>query len=187
MSFIDFISQPWPWWVAGPLIGLMVPALLLFDNKQFGISSTLRDFCAYAMPKPAEYFRYNLKEHQWRNIFVLGVVFGGVVCAVFFRSPENIDISDRTVADLQHLGITDFSGLAPVQIFGADRIFTLNGLVFLVLGGFAIGFGTRWADGCTSGHAITGLSLMSPGSLVAVLGFFAGGLISTHFLLPLIL
>jgi len=186
MSFHEFISQPWPWWVAGPLIGLMVPLLLLFDNKQFGVSSTLRDFCAYVLPKKKEYFQYNLKEHKWRNIFVLGILFGGLISVLFLKNENPVAISAATVKDLQTLGITDFSGFAPIEIFGVQEIFSFTGLLFLAVGGFAVGFGTRYADGCTSGHAITGLSLLSPGSLVAVLGFFTGGLISTHFLFLLI-
>lgn len=186
MNKIEFLSQPWPWYVAGPLIGLMVPLLLLFDDKQFGISSTLRDFCAAVIPRAGEYFRYSLREHQWRNFYILGIFFGGILAAMFLRNDAEIAISSATKDSLTALGITDFSGLAPAQIFAADKIFTLNGIVFMMLGGFAIGFGTRYADGCTSGHAITGLSLLSLGSLIAVLGFFAGGLISTHILFPLI-
>jgi hypothetical protein len=187
MSIVDFLKQPWPWWVAGPLIGLMVPVLLLFDNKQFGISSTLRDFCAYALPKSkGGYFNYDLREHTWRNVFVLGILFGGLITVLFLNNNKPVEISSLTVASLQSIGLTDLTGLAPAAIFGADRIFTINGLIFLVIGGFAVGFGTRYADGCTSGHAITGLSLLSIGSLVAVLGFFTGGLISTHLIFPLI-
>lgn len=186
MNVIEFLKQPWPWWIAGPLIGLMVPALLLFDNKHFGISSTMRDFCAFVIPGPVKYFKYNLKEHSWRNIYVLGVLLGGLLSATLLRSEANISLSPKTITDLQALGITDFSGLMPNELFALDRIISLNGLIFVVLGGFFVGFGTRYADGCTSGHAITGLSLLSPASFVAVLGFFAGGLISTHLLFPLI-
>jgi uncharacterized protein len=186
MNITDLMQQPWPWWIAGPLIGLMVPALLLFDNKKFGLSSTMRDFCAFVVPGSINYFQYNLKEHKWRNIFVLGVLIGGIISASFLRSDANINLSPNTIADLKALGISDFSGLIPSEIFGWDNMFSLNGLIFIVLGGFFVGFGTRYADGCTSGHAITGLSLLSPGSLVAVLGFFTGGLISTHLLFPLI-
>ena len=186
MNITEFLQQPWPWWVAGPLIGLMVPILLLFDNKQFGISSTMRDFCAYVLPGKRSYFNYNLKEHAGRNVLVLGVLFGGIISATLLRSEANIDLSPKTVTDLQALGLTDFSGLIPSEIFGWDKVLSLNGFIFIVLGGFCIGFGTRYADGCTAGHAITGLSLFSPASLVAVIGFFAGGLISTHLLFPLI-
>ena len=185
---MDFIfSSPWPWYIAGPLIGLMVPALLLFENKKFGISSTLRDFCAFVRPGKLEYFTYNLKDAVWRNILVLGVFLGGIIA--FWLTPGDIrvNISQNTVNDLEALGLNDFTGFVPNEIFNWNGIFTLRGLLFIVLGGFLIGFGTRWADGCTAGHAITGLSLLSPASLIAVIGFFIGGLAATHFILPLIL
>ena len=187
MSFIDVLQKPWPWWIAGPLIGLMVPALLLLDNKQFGISSTLRDFCAFVRPGKYEYFQYNLKDNVWRNILVLGVLIGGIIAARITPDPHQIDISLNTINDLKQLGITDFTGFVPNELFNWPGVFTLNGLVFVILGGFLIGFGTRWADGCTAGHAITGLSLLSPASLIAVIGFFVGGLVATHFIFPLIL
>jgi uncharacterized membrane protein YedE/YeeE len=165
----------------------MVPALLLFDNKHFGISSTLRDFCAFVRPGTYEYFRYNLRDQIWRNILVFGVLIGGMIAV--WLGPENIqvNINDKTVEDLQGLGMKDFSGYVPGEIFSWNNLFSGKGLAFIVLGGFLIGFGTRWADGCTAGHAITGLSMFSPASLIAVIGFFAGGLLVTHLIFPLIL
>ena len=186
MRLIEIIKEPWPWYIAGPLIGLFVPALLLFDNKKFGVSSTFRDFCAYVVPGPVEYFRYNLKEHRWRNLFVAGVLIGGFISAFFLSDPGNIKISSKTMRDLNELGITDFSGLAPGQIFSWSGLGSIHGVVFIIVGGFLVGFGTRYADGCTSGHAITGLSLFSRASFIAVLGFFAGGLISVNLIFPLL-
>lgn len=186
MHLLDTLKEPWPWYIAGPLIGLFVPLLLLFDNKKFGVSSTFRDFCAYVIPKPVDYFRYSLKGHHWRNLFVAGILLGGSISAIFLSNNVNIDISPKTIADLKLLGITDFSGLVPREIFSWTGLSSLPGLVLIIIGGFLVGFGTRYADGCTSGHAITGLSLFSRASLIAVLGFFAGGLISVNFLFPLI-
>jgi len=183
----EFFNTTWPWYVAGPLIGLMVPALLLFDNRQFGISSTLRDFCAFVRPGSLEYFQYNLKDQIWRNVLVLGVLLGGFLAVVLVPGPVRTGISPATVRDLQELGIRDFTGFVPAEIFSWKSLLSLNGFLFVVAGGFLIGFGTRWADGCTAGHAITGLSLLSPASLIAVIGFFIGGLVTTHFLFPLIL
>lgn len=179
-------STSWPWYIAGPLIGLMVPALLLFDNKQFGISSTLRDFCAFVSPKPLEYFNYNLREQIWRNILVIGLVLGGAIAVWLTPGQIKTHISAQTIMDLQKLRIKDFSGLVPNDIFTWRSLLTVKGFLIIILGGFMIGFGTRWADGCTSGHAITGLSLFSTASFLAVIGFFAGGLIATHFIFPLI-
>lgn len=186
MNLLELLKEPWPWYISGPLIGLLVPILLLFDNKQFGVSSTFRDFCAYVVPNRFEYFKYGLKEHRWRNIFVLGVFIGGLIAAVFLPNSENIAISAKTITNLKNLGLSDFSGMVPSEIFNWSDLFSLQGLFFIVIGGFLIGFGTRYADGCTAGHAITGLSLFSRASFIAVLGFFAGGLISVHFIFPLI-
>jgi uncharacterized membrane protein YedE/YeeE len=186
MNIIDAIKEPWPWYIAGPLIGLFVPFLLLFDNRKFGISSTFRDFCTYTLKGPADYFKYNLKEHRWRNLFVAGILIGGAISAIYLRNPSDIHISKSTIHDLRLLGITDFSGLVPSDIFSWRALTGLQGFLLIVAGGFLVGFGTRYADGCTSGHAITGLSLFSRASLIAVSGFFAGGLISVFVLFPII-
>ena len=183
----EILNNVMPWYVAGPLIGLMVPALLLFDNKHFGISSTLRDFCTFIRPGSYEYFTYNLKEQVWRNVLVLGVLIGGFLAVWITPGEIHVGISEATVADLKVLGITDFKGYVPTEIFSWSELGSVKGISFILVGGFLIGFGTRWADGCTAGHAITGLSLFSPASLIAVVGFFAGGLIATHFILPLLL
>jgi uncharacterized membrane protein YedE/YeeE len=186
MNFIEILKHPWPWYVAGPLIGLMVPALLIVDNRQFGISSTVKDFCAYILPKRPAYFQYDLKEHRWRDILVIGVLLGGIFSTFYLSGNSNVQISAKTVSDLKNLGIINFSGLIPNEIFNWHSVLTLRGFIFIIVGGFFIGFGTRYADGCTAGHAILGLSLFSPASLFAVLGFFAGGLISTHFIFPIL-
>ena len=186
-GIIEIIKQPWPWYVAGPLIGLMVPLLLLSDNKQFGVSSTFRDFCAIVLPgRKNSYFNYSIKEHLWRNLFVLGILIGGIFCGLFLDNGKNIGISEKTIYDLNSYGINDFSGLSPANIYSWSGLCTLKGCLFIVLGGLLVGFGTRYADGCTSGHAITGLSNLEIPSLIAVIGFFIGGLIMTWLLLPLI-
>lgn len=183
---IEFIKQPWPWYVAGPLIGLMVPVLLLVGNKQFGISSTMRDFCAAVIPNRLDYFKYDVRAETWRNVLILGICVGGLFSSLFLKSDQNIQISSQTMVQLKLIGIDDFSGIVPKQIFGLEKLLTFKSLVFVVVGGFLVGFGTRYADGCTSGHAIMGLSLFSTSSYVAVIGFFIGGLITTHIILPLI-
>jgi uncharacterized membrane protein YedE/YeeE len=165
----------------------MVPTLILFDNKQFGISSTLRDFCAFVRPGRYDYFKYNLKDQVWRNVLVLGVLVGGIIAAWITPNPIQNDISIKTLEDLRQLGLTDFTGFVPNEVFNWSEILSFRGMIFIILGGFLIGFGTRWADGCTAGHAITGLSLLSPASLIAVIGFFIGGLIATHFIFPIII
>lgn len=186
---IQFLSQPWPWWVAGPLLGLIVPALLLFGGKAFGISSSLRHVCAATLPGSAEYFAYDWRaKGLWNLVFVAGLVLGGLVAGTILAAPDPvIDLSPQTRTDLAELGISDDTGLVPDELISWPALATPAGFVTLVAGGFLLGFGARWADGCTSGHAITGLANLQWPSLVAVLGFFAGGLAVTHLLLPLLL
>ncbi len=185
-QLIDWISQPWPWYVAGPLIGLTVPALLILGNKSFGISSSLRHVCAICIPAKIPFFQYNWRKETWNLIFVLGVMIGGFVATAFLSNPDEIVIATKTQADLAALGITDFSGLMPADIFSWQNLFTTKGLVFFVLGGFLVGFGTRYAGGCTSGHAIMGISSLQWPSLVATIFFMVGGFLMTQvFLAPL--
>ena len=183
------MSDPsvWPWYIAGPLIGIVVPIVYLYAGRKWGVSSTLRDICAATIPGRIDYFQYAWRSKGgWRLAMAAGLVAGGLLMAVFAPS-EQVAISAATQADLAGLGITDLQGLAPAQVFSWDALLSVPGLIMVVGGGFLVGFGTRYANGCTSGHAISGLSALRVTSLVAVLGFFAGGLTATHLLLPLIL
>lgn len=182
-QFIEWITQPWPWWVAGPLIGLTVPILLVIGNKSFGISSSLRHVCAMCAPANIPFFKYNWRKEMWNMMFVFGVLIGGFIAATFISNPETIVVAESTQRDLAALGITDYSRLLPAEIFNWDNLFTLKGLIFFVFGGFMVGFGTRYAGGCTSGHAIMGISALQWPSVVATIFFMLGGFITTHFLL----
>lgn len=182
-GFIEWISQPWPWYVAGPMIGLTVPALLIMGNKTFGVSSSLRHICAACVPAGIPFFTYNWKKELWNLAFVLGIALGGLVATQLLSNPNEIIIAESTMQDLQGLGITNFSGLMPVDIFTWDNLFTAKGLLFFVFGGFLVGFGTRYAGGCTSGHAIMGISSLQWQSLVATIFFMLGGFFMTHVLL----
>lgn len=184
MLFFDLIRKPWPWYVAGPLIGLTVPTLLLIGNKSFGISSSLRHICAACLPANIPFFQYNWKKEIWNLFFVAGVLVGGFLATNFLENPDSFQLSAATISDLKALGIHDFSGLMPADLFATANLFTLKGLVFFVFGGFLVGFGTRWAGGCTSGHAIMGLSNLQWPSLVATCCFMVGGFTMTHLLLP---
>ena len=182
-----FGSAPWPWYVAGPVIGLFVPALLIIGNRTFGVSSNLRHLCSALVPGQVEHFRYDWKRTGlWNLLFVAGTGIGGFVVAHWGGS-HNIEISEQTRLALMNLGIHDFSGLAPRELFTWSMLLTPKGFASVVLGGFLVGFGTAYAGGCTSGHAISGLADLQLPSLIAVAGFFAGGLIATYFILPLVL
>lgn len=187
MNLIDLIKQPWPWYVAGPLVGLTVPMLLLLGNKTFGISSSLRHVCAACMPAKIPFFSYNWKKEIWNLFFVGGVLLGGVVVALFLNNPEPVKVHPNLVAEMEQYGITNYQSLVPVDIFSWPQLFTVRGLVMMIGGGFLVGFGTRYAGGCTSGHAIMGLSNLQWPSLVATISFMAGGFIMANLILPFIL
>ena len=168
------------------MIGLFVPALLIVGNRVFGVSSNLRHMCSALLPGGIEHFRYDWKRTGlWNLLFVAGIGVGGFLASQWGGS-HNIEISEQTKLALTNLGIHDFSGLAPRELFTWSALLTAKGFVSVVLGGFLVGFGTAYAGGCTSGHAISGLADLQLPSLIAVVGFFAGGLIATHFILPLI-
>ena len=184
---MEFLLRPWPWYVAGPLIGLMVPLLFWLGNKPFGVSRSFKHICAATIPFKIQFFNYNWKEHLW-NLFLVGGVLIGAFIATFYLSDGSIvAISETTVSDLKELGISNFNGLLPEDLFNWNNLATGKGITFMILGGFFVGFGTRYAGGCTSGHSITGLSDLQLPSLIATVCFFIGGIISTYFLIPLIL
>lgn len=147
-------NDPLPWYIAGPLLGLFVPLFLLLTGKDLGVSSSFRHFCAALLPSKArvklEYFNYDWKTGLWQILFVVGIILGGVVSAVFFGG-ANIPLS-------------------------TPENWTWGGALGLFGGGLLVGFGTRWADGCTSGHTIAGLSQLQVSSLVASVCFIVGGL-----------
>lgn len=181
---IELFRQPWPWYVAGTIIGLTVPALLLLGNKHLGISSSLRHLCAACLPANITFFKYDWKKEIWNLFFVAGVLLGGIIATQFFSNPEGVVISESTIRDLQALNVEVDHNLMPASIFSFENLFTLQGLMFFVIGGFMVGFGTRYAGGCTSGHTIMGLSNFQWPSLVASCCFMAGGFLMTHAIFP---
>lgn len=182
----DVLVHPWPWYVAGPLIGLFVPALLLLGNRQFGVSTNLRHLCAAIAPAGIEYFRYDWKRQgTWNLMFLAGILAGSVIAAQWMGTGA-VAISPETKAALVRLGVRDFTGLVPGDVFSWSQLLTVRGMVLIVGGGFLIGFGTAYAGGCPSGHGISGLAAFERASLIAVAAFFAGGLFATYLLLPLL-
>jgi len=184
---LEIIKQPWPWYVAGPLIGLTVPILLILGNKSFGISSSLRHICASCMPANIPFFKYNWKKEVWNLVFVLGIFLGGFITPHFLSNDAPIQVTPQLQAELATYGITDYSNLVPQDLMNWNNLFSLKGILIMVVGGFLVGFGTRYAGGCTSGHSIMGLSNLQWPSLVATISFMAGGFLMANLILPIIL
>ncbi len=187
MSLLEFIKQPWPWYVAGPLIGLTVPTLLIIGNKSFGVSSSLRHACAACIPSNIPFFKYDWKKEIWNLIFVVGIFVGAIIATIFLSNPNTISINHDLVTYLSQFGFSNLEGLLPSELFSWSSLLTLRGFIVMVIGGFMIGFGTRYGGGCTSGHAIMGLSTLQWPSLVATCCFMLGGFIMANFILPIIL
>jgi len=181
----ELLHRPWPWYVTGPLLGLVAVGLLAIGNKQFGVSSNLRHLCAALLPGKLAYFKYDWRRTGlWNLVFILGVVGGGFVGGVLLANAQPVAITPAARASLATLGIQDFSGLVPRGLFNWHVLLTLRGVLMIVGGGFLIGFGTAYAGGCTSGHGITGLAALQLPSLIAVISFFAAGAAASFFLLP---
>ena len=184
---MEWILQPWPWYVSGPLIALTM-FILLYVGKNFGMSSNLRTLCTMCgADKTCDFFCFDWKAQRWNLLVVLGAMLGGFVAVHFMSDDSNVDINPKTIAQLAQLGIDAPNGkLLPDTLFGNDVFQSPKMISILVIGGILIGFGTRYASGCTSGHAISGLSNLQIKSLKAVIGFFIGGLIMSHFILPVL-
>lgn len=183
----EIIKAPWPWYIAGALIGLIVPALLLLGNKHFGISANLRHICAACIPGNIKFFRYNWKREIWNLFFAGGIVIGAIFATQWLSNPDQVNIHPALAEELTSYQITDHSQLVPQQLFSFESLLTLRGFIIMVVGGFLVGFGTRYAGGCTSGHSIMGLSNLQWPSLIATIMFMAGGFIMANLLLPYIL
>lgn len=184
---LEIIKEPWPWYIAGPLIGLTVPMLLILGNRSFGISSSLRHICAACIPANVNFFKYDWKKESWNLFFVLGIFFGGIITANFLINPGDIVVNPKLKAELATYGITDYSNLVPTQLMNFETLLSLKGFIMIVVGGFLVGFGTRYAGGCTSGHSIMGLSNLQWPSLVATICFMIGGFFMANVILPIIL
>lgn len=184
---LEFIKQPWAWYVAGPLIGLTVPILLIIGNKSFGISSSLRHICASCVPANIPFFTYNWKKEIWNLVFVLGILLGGFIAMTLIANPDPVKVNPALAAELSTYGITNFNHLVPMDIMNWSSILSMKGFIMMVVGGFLVGFGTRYAGGCTSGHAIMGISTLQIPSVIATVCFMVGGFIMANLFLPLIL
>ena len=193
MNFIEFLSQAWHWSVSGAGI-VFVMFLLLWFGGSFGASSNLRTLCAIGgAGKKHSFFDFNWKDQMWNLVFIFSAIVGGFLAITFLASPEPVQISQATQDYLLTVGIStpatiqEGFGYVPAEIFATSSILVPKNLFLLIVGGFLVGFGARYAGGCTSGHAISGLSNLQLPSLIAVIGFFIGGLVMTWLVLPIIL
>ncbi len=185
---MNLISEPWPWYIGGPAIAAVL-FLLLFSEKQFGMSSNLRTLCAMAgAGKKTAFFNFNWRQYRWNLIVAIGAAVGGFIAANYMSDGSVGDIHHDVVVQLDNLGVQGAGkDYMPETFFSPDAFSNPKTLALLALGGFLVGFGTRYAGGCTSGHAISGLSNLQLQSLIAVIGLFVGGLFMNHFLLPYLL
>jgi hypothetical protein len=184
-QLLVWLNGPWPWYVSGPIIGLMVPLMLLIGSKSFGVSQNLEHICAMTQPKHinVSFFQYDWKLYGWCIVFAIGIAIGGVLATFVFPHPGMIEISSATQEMLTGWGVIQGNGLSPSELYDLTPV----NLLILAISGILIGFGTRYASGCTSGHAITGLATMQQKSLKAVLGIFAGGILASHYITPWLL
>lgn len=184
---MNWIYEPWPWYLAGPMIAFIM-FILLMVGKKFGMSSNLRTICTICgADSKVDFFKFDWKAQRWNLIVLLGAIIGGFIGAHFLSSDTAVNISPKTIENLKTLGFKS-AGKAylPTELFDLSALSDIKNLAILTIGGFLIGFGARYADGCTSGHAISGLSNLQLPSLIAVVGFFIGGLTMIHLIFPLI-
>ena len=185
---MNWIFEPWPWYIAGPLISLVM-LLLLYFGKSFGVSSNLRTICTISgAGRISDFFQFNWKSQIWNLLFVFGAILGGFFTHHFLTHDDYISLNPKTTERLEKLGFTEIGeSYMPKEIFGTQALDSWHDWIFLIVGGILVGFGTRYAGGCTSGHAISGLSNLQLPSLISVIGFFIGGMLMTYFILPIIL
>ncbi len=182
----ELITQTWSWWFSGAMIaGIMF--FLIYFGQSFGFSSNLRTICAAAgLGKKTKFFDFKWKTQIWNLVFLVGAIIGGFIAKQFMSTDLPVQISSETISDLAKLGIATPASLQPAELFSLDALLSVKGFLVLAMGGLMVGFGSRYAGGCTSGHAISGLSDLQVPSLIAVIGFFIGGLAMTFLMLPLI-
>jgi len=184
---MNWVYEPWPWYVSGPLIALVMFALL-FLGKQFGVTSNLRTLCTIGgAGRVADFFKIDWRKERWNLVFILGAAIGGFL-GYNYLSDKVVAINPSVATQLSGEYHIDSGGKAylPPEIYDASQLSDPYMLVLLLAAGFLVGFGARYAGGCTSGHAISGLSNLQLPSLIAVAGFFIGGLVMIHLLFPFI-
>lgn len=184
---MNWIYEPWPWYVSGPIIAFIM-FLLLLVGKNFGMSANLRTLCTVCgAGKKVTFFNFDWKAQRWNLVVVLGTIIGGFIASQYMTTDLAVAITPETIATLKTLGFESAgTQYLPTEMYGNNVFSDPKNIFILALGGALVGFGARYAGGCTSGHAISGLSELQLPSLIAVIGFFVGGLTMIHFLFPLI-
>ena len=184
---MDIILQAWPWYVAGPLIALAM-YLMYYFGKKFGVSSNLETVCAMGgAGRFVDFFKFDWRKNKWNLVFVVGLIAGGFISDQWLTPDQTIALNPKTVEDLSSMGFADAGATyLPDEIYSIKTMLTFKGFFILLVAGVLVGFGSRYAGGCTSGHGIVGLSSLSKESFIAVGGFFIGGLIMTWLILPYI-
>jgi len=184
---MNIIFQPWPWYVAGPLIALSM-YLMFYFGKKFGVSSNLETVCAMGgAGRFVDFFKFDWRKHKWHMVFVVGLIIGGFISDQLLTPDQTVAINPQTVEDLSEIGFSNAGATyLPDEIYSVKNILSVKGFLILLVAGILVGFGSRYAGGCTSGHGIVGLSSLSKESFIAVGGFFIGGLIMTWLILPYI-
>jgi uncharacterized protein len=182
---LAWLREPWPWYVSGPLIGLFVPVLLLLGNKQLGLTGSLRAMCAAVLPGRVDFFRYDWRRSGlWNVALAAGILVGAVLAVTVLGGNETPRLSSQARDSVAMLGLSPPLGLVPGQLFSWQSLFSLRGAVCMIGGGFLVGFGSAYGGGCTSGHGVLGLATMQVASVIALVGIFAGGVITTFLVIP---
>lgn len=184
---MEVVYQTWPWYVSGFLIA-SVMLLLIYFGKSFGMSSNLRTLCSIGgAGKFSDFFNFEWRTQIWSLTVVVGAMIGGFIAHNYLESTDIVQLNPKTITELQAMNIDAPEGkLVPDTLFGNEALKSPKMIIIMLVGGVLIGFGTRYAGGCTSGHAISGLSNLQLPSLLAVIGFFVGGLLMSWIILPLI-
>ena len=163
---------PLHWSISGILIGLCVPLLLLIDNKTFGISSSLSDV----------WDRNKRRKGRWKFKFLLGVLIGAALTNLWSDPSASLLVSSKVINRLKDWNIDFSQGYYPIGLFNFDN---WSAVLLSLSGGFLVGYGARLANGCTSGHCISGISNLQLSSMIVTLSFFIGAIITSYLIYPM--
>jgi uncharacterized membrane protein YedE/YeeE len=186
-TLMDFILSPWPWYVSGPLIAITM-FVLLYLGKNFGMSSNMRTLCTMCgADKTSSFFKFNWRNQQWNLMVMVGAIIGGFIAAHYLGADQSPELNPKTTTQLASMGIHSVGkDYVPTELFGTEAFKDPKVVAILMIGGLLVGFGSRYAGGCTSGHSISGISNLQVPSMIATAGFFIGGIIMIHFIFPFI-